>query len=76
MTELLPPVTPCRSCRAPVRWVVTSKGKKMPIDDEPAPNGNIEIQKGVAVYVRAEENVARFWSHFATCADATGWRQR
>jgi hypothetical protein len=26
------PVVPCRSCRAPVVWIVTDKGKRMPVN--------------------------------------------
>jgi hypothetical protein len=31
----------CRSCGAPIRWVVTEKGKRIPLDRDPQPDGNI-----------------------------------
>lgn len=32
----------CRSCRAPIQWVIVAKsGKKMPIDPTPVGDGNI-----------------------------------
>jgi hypothetical protein len=32
---------PCRSCRAPMRWVSMTSGKRNPLDVEPHPNGNV-----------------------------------
>ena len=75
MPELYPSTTRCRSCSALVRWTVTAAGKKMPVDAEPKANGNIEIVGGIARYVKAESEVARFWSHFATCPNAASHRQ-
>ena len=31
----------CRSCGAPIRWVVTEKGKTMPIDELGSDQGNV-----------------------------------
>jgi hypothetical protein len=31
----------CNSCQAPVIWVKTSTRKRVPIDVDPVPNGNI-----------------------------------
>lgn len=34
----------CRTCRAPVLWVINSgSGKREPLDPEPREDGNIEI---------------------------------
>jgi len=33
------PVTRCRSCGAPVIWIVTAKGKRMPVEAEGAKRG-------------------------------------
>lgn len=33
----------CRSCGAGVFWAETEKGKRMPVDREPAENGNIRL---------------------------------
>lgn len=34
----------CRDCKAKILWVVTAKGKNMPVDWEPAESGgNIEV---------------------------------
>lgn len=71
----------CRSCGAPVRWVETSKGKKMPIDINPNPNGNVILIDGVAHYVKddpfekPEETAKRYVSHFATCPNAQKHRK-
>lgn len=34
---------PCRSCRAPMRWVSMTSGKRNPLDVEPNPMGNVLI---------------------------------
>lgn len=31
----------CRSCHAEIEWVVTERGKNMPIDAEPVEGGNL-----------------------------------
>lgn len=77
----------CRSCRAPVRWVVTeANGKRMPLDPEPVPDGNVwvvRIEDGmpvVAVALSAEgvppAEAFRYQSHFVSCADRDSWRKR
>lgn len=35
--------TVCRSCGAPIRWAVTTNGRRIPIDAEPHPEGNLAI---------------------------------
>ena len=46
MTAVQPDYTsePCRSCHAPVIWAVTSAGKSMPVDRDPAEDGSIALQ--------------------------------
>ena len=45
----------CRSCGAPIVWVKTAKGKKMPLDREPNEAGNITLMDGAAVVVKKGE---------------------
>lgn len=33
----------CRSCRAPVAWARTQRGKMIPLDPNPVPLGNVEV---------------------------------
>jgi hypothetical protein len=71
----------CRSCGVPLLWVLTEKGKRMPLDIEP------DDAKGTFVKLRVEENgdkvvqfvkesdrpgTARplYTSHFVTCPNA------
>lgn len=37
---------PCRSCGAPILWVVTENGKRMPLDAEPTEAGKVIIRMG------------------------------
>lgn len=68
----------CRSCGAEIRWARTSAGKRMPLDAEPNPNGNVELTNGVAV-VHAQPPAfvdgEIFMPHFATCPDPQ-WEDR
>lgn len=53
------PVVACRSCKAPIVWIVTALGKRMPVNYArvgccPPANGT---------------------SHFATCPNAADWRK-
>lgn len=66
-------------------WVKNVAGKRLPIDPEPVPNGNV-----VPMWVDGERRVRiatadhpipddytgdRFVSHFATCPQADEWRK-
>jgi hypothetical protein len=33
----------CRSCNAEIIWTITDKGNRMPVDQEPAPDGNLVL---------------------------------
>ena len=68
----------CRSCHASVIWTETEKGKKMPVDAERVPNGNIELREGnppIAVYAKADGASKRYISHFVTCPQAKQHRK-
>ncbi len=49
----------CRSCDAPILWCVTEAGKWQPLDAQPDPSGNVEIERrGCATVSRVVNNVA------------------
>jgi hypothetical protein len=54
------PVVPCRSCKAPIVWIRTALGKRMPVNYERV-NGCCPPASGT--------------SHFATCPNASDWRK-
>lgn len=73
----------CRSCGSPIIWTVTSKGKRMPVDAEPGPDGLLTLDtlaSGVVVASHASAEQPglfareRYTSHFATCPEAKEWR--
>lgn len=68
----------CRSCGAEVEWVVTEKGKRMPLDAGEVEGGNIVIDglgpTRVAKYVA--NGAGNRVSHFATCPNAKEHRKR
>jgi hypothetical protein len=75
----------CRSCHAPLIWAETVKGRHMPLDKQPAHDGNIRLdysrgdyQPPIAIVVtgRVPDNVKLYTSHFATCPNAAQHRKR
>lgn len=71
--------TTCRSCRKPITWVKTEKGKNIPLDSRPDPNGNLVVRGGVAHFVKPGQRVEMgerlFVSHFVTCPAAKEHRR-
>ncbi len=76
----------CSTCGAPIRWAMGHNGKRIPLDAEPAPNGNVRIAPSNlpdvgtwATYVTRESPAAPgevlYLSHFATCPDAKTHRK-
>lgn len=70
----------CKSCKAPIRWVLMDSGKRNPLDPEPSAKGNVVLDgeshlgetRGVVLtgdeleHARAQRQ-ALYLSHFATC---------
>lgn len=76
------PIDKCRSCEAPVIWTVTVKDKRMPVDAEPSPDGNVELTPTpvgpplATVHAQPPLGVDDLrLSHFATCPDAKDWKR-
>lgn len=71
----------CSSCGAPIRWVETPKGKRMPLDADPCDDGSVVVRGSVgyvisklsAVQPRADE--LRYRPHWATCPHSLSWRK-
>jgi hypothetical protein len=74
--EPRPSVPRCRECGQPIRWARTERGRTIPLDRDPVPNGNLVLLpvSGEAVHLRAgaavEPGTLRYVSHFATCPQA------
>lgn len=67
---------PCRSCGQTVLWVNTSNGRRMPLDAQPSPKGNLVIVGDVAYKAGPTDiNKPLYLSHFATCPQAGNWRK-
>lgn len=51
----------CRSCKAPIEWAYTERGRRMPVDKEPTPEGNITLshreqgRSPIAIYNSTEQ---------------------
>jgi hypothetical protein len=76
-------VTRCQSCAARIVWAVTERGKRMPVDAEPHPAGNITLlplpDGGATAHVLGKFESAggapRHRSHFVTCPQSSDWRR-
>ena len=70
--------TTCRSGGATIWFAPTGKGRRIPLDAEPHPQGNVVILDGVATVLppgtRAEGR-EHYRSHFVTCAHAAKHRK-
>jgi hypothetical protein len=74
----------CRSCDAPVTWVITPTGARMPLDPTPAPDGNVWIAalapSGDMVIGVSLNNdgvppdKTSYVSHYVSCPQADEWR--
>ena len=79
-------LTTCKSCHAPIFFAQTSKGEFMPIDAEPAENGNVlvtgpdtcpvaaVVNRGQASGLRAA-GYPLYLPHFVTCPFADKYRR-
>lgn len=75
----------CGSCDAPIVWAKTSKGALMPIDAQPADDGNLAVHRDDqgelhARVLKAGDSTAewekRGTSHWATCPNAEQHRRK
>jgi hypothetical protein len=69
-------LTACRRCKRPIFWAFTGRGRRMPLDAEPHPDGTIAAYKsGTGTWMcrtlkHGEEPHGyelRYMTHFATC---------
>lgn len=69
----------CKSCNAPIDWYRNERtGKWMPLDKEPAADGNVfvDVVANVARVVDPGSHTPLYKSHFVTCAQAAQHRRR
>jgi hypothetical protein len=77
-------VAECSSCGATINWAKTIKGRPIPLDPDPSPQGNVILsEEGTALVYRDPSAVApryanepHYLSHFATCPNADTHRKR
>lgn len=73
----------CRSCKAPIIWATTPKGRAIPITAAPNDNGNIVLLPApdprdgqIAVMdVKRRLGGPRYIAHFVDCPDAAKFRK-
>lgn len=90
MTVRKTDITTCRSCGASIAFVLTTGGKRMPIDVEPSDKGTLFVFAPLPTVALSAESVTarseraelartqgreRYVSHFATCPQAAQHRK-
>lgn len=78
----------CTSCGAPIRWVVTKRGRRMPLDpDQNSERGNVKpctvggetvwaVLAGNELASARANHEELYVSHFATCPNAAAHRTK
>lgn len=74
----------CRSCRRGIRWAFTANGKRMPLDADPHPDGNVVLEDGdsgqpiAVVCAPGDPWLAAgptYMPHWASCPQAKSWKR-
>lgn len=80
----------CKSCGAVILWAITPKGRRLPVDPDPRPDGNVlvsdlrDVDGRYPCAILAGDMLADAQlagavlrvSHFATCPNARAHRRR
>ena len=70
----------CKACAAEIMWVRTENGKRIPLDVDPVPGGNISLSDdGRTAIVHGQailDTTPLYASHFSTCPDAGVFRRK
>lgn len=75
----------CKRCPARIVWAVSeSTGRRMPVDADPSPNGNVQLVEGDPPRARvlsaderntiAAQDEPLHLNHFVTCPEAGAFR--
>jgi hypothetical protein len=71
----------CKSCGKPIRWSRTRADRRIPLDPEPAADGNVILQDGAALVLGPaalallDPATPRWVPHHATCPFAARHRK-
>lgn len=78
------PPSECKKCGAEILWAETKRGKRMPVDAEPTPGGNVELHEfrgellahvhNARSIAAARQRAELHTSHFQTCTHAETFR--
>ncbi len=70
----------CRTCRAPIIFAVTDRGRRIPLDPVRVPDGNMEVSVADdgtlrAFVVKPGSAPTLYKTHFATCPNSAQHRR-
>ena len=66
----------CRSCNADIVWGNTPSGKKIPLDVERLPFGNIQLHDDESATFVKPSMTPMWRSHFVTCTSSEAHRRK
>ena len=75
----------CRSCGADIRWTLTAEDKRMPVDSQADPAGNVAVTKLldgslasriITAAAPLRDGELPFRPHWASCPNADAHRKR
>lgn len=73
----------CAGCGKPILWAVTDNAKRMPLDPEPDPDGNVAVWQDTGrrcrVLLKGEQPTAYerlYMPHWATCTNPPQKRRK
>ena len=58
----------CKSCKAPILWVETKAGKKMPLDAKPF--SAVQVKEGIGDVIQV------YMPHWSSCNGADEFRRK
>lgn len=67
----------CKGCGAKIDWFSTPLGKRMPLDEDPHPDGNVRYfsVKNMIAVVEPGSYPVLYRCHFQTCPNAEDFRR-
>lgn len=75
--------SPCPDCKAPILWLITARGRLMPVDAAPSPRGNVVRQGRHGGVLNARQvaeasgrGIPLYLHHRLTCPYADRWATR
>lgn len=61
----------CKACGEPIIWVITKRGRKIPLEIQASEDGDYILSRGVAFFAPTSTRWVRYKTHLETCTHKT-----